>query len=185
MKKIISFNYLKIFMVITVLAFLNACDAIKSSTLMAAGTPDKSNMVPPQRSDVSSMSTRGLTMLGLQGVQTERGMMYSLDSVLFDFNKSVLNAEAQSAVDQLASLIQQNTGKYIAVEGHTDNVGGKSYNQQLSERRAESVAQALMSRGVDSNRLQIKGLGEGRPAASNKTANGRQKNRRVEVTILN
>ncbi|EIJ41685.1 outer membrane protein/peptidoglycan-associated (lipo)protein [Beggiatoa alba B18LD] len=185
MKNMLSFSPLKLITVITILTFLNACDAIKSSSLMAAGNADKSNIVPPQRSGLNSMSAGGLTMLGLQGVQTERGMMYSIDAVLFDFDKASLNASAQATVDQLAGIIQQNAGRYIAVEGHTDNVGSKSYNQDLSERRAESVAQALVSRGVDYGRLQVKGFGENRPVVSNKSASGRQKNRRVEVTILN
>jgi hypothetical protein len=72
----------------------------------------------------------------------------------------------------------------VLVEGHTDNRGGKGYNQALSERRAKSVMKWLVKHGIDAKRLEAKGFGQDRPIADNTTEEGRQKNRRVEFKIL-
>jgi outer membrane protein OmpA-like peptidoglycan-associated protein len=85
----------------------------------------------------------------------------------------------------VARILAQHTElTRIRVEGHTDNVGGKSYNQDLSQRRARAVVRALVQRGIAAGRLEAQGYGFDRPVASNATAAGRAKNRRVEFTIL-
>jgi OOP family OmpA-OmpF porin len=71
----------------------------------------------------------------------------------------------------------------IALIGHTDSIGGPAYNQKLSEQRAASVKAYLVSKGIDANKITTSGKGESQPVASNKTADGRQKNRRVDVEL--
>jgi outer membrane protein OmpA-like peptidoglycan-associated protein len=77
--------------------------------------------------------------------------------------------------------LKDNGNTRVMIEGHTDSVGGDDYNQVLSEKRAESVADALQMRGVPADRYQVKGLGKAFPVASNDTQAGRQQNRRVEI----
>lgn len=121
----------------------------------------------------------------LQAKQTDRGMVLTLGDVLFDTGRAELKAGAFSTVDRLATFLRENPERSVAIEGHTDSVGSDSFNQGLSERRAEAVRVALTSRGIDGSRVTAKGLGKSAPVASNATAEGRQRNRRVEVVIAN
>lgn len=121
----------------------------------------------------------------LQAKQTDRGMVLTLGDVLFDTGRAELKAGAFSTVDRLATFLRQNPERTVAIEGHTDSVGSDSFNQSLSERRAEAVRAALTSRGISSGRVTAAGMGEAKPVASNNTAEGRQRNRRVEVVISN
>ena len=86
-------------------------------------------------------------------------------------------------VSNFAQFLLQNKGSFITIKGHTDSVGSASYNLKLSQRRANAVMQALMQQGVSSARLQAKGRGEREPIASNKSASGRAKNRRIEAHL--
>ena len=103
--------------------------------------------------------------------------------ILFDFNSSALRGESRNTLNELASNFRQYPDNRIVVEGHTDSVGGDAYNQQLSERRAGTVADYLIDHGVPSGNVIVYGYGEMRPKASNDTAEGRQLNRRVEIHI--
>ena len=117
--------------------------------------------------------------------ETERGIVLTLGDVLFDSGGVELKPGAQLVLDRLAAYLADNPGARAIIEGHTDNVGSPTMNQQLSEQRAESVAAVLRSRGVDVGRLEIMGLGEAYPIATNDTSAGRQENRRVEVVLSN
>jgi outer membrane protein OmpA-like peptidoglycan-associated protein len=119
----------------------------------------------------------------LEPRQTERGLVLTLDEVLFAFNSAELQAGNQRALDRLAQYLQAHPDHNLLIEGHTDSVGDAGYNQGLSERRAQSVYQALTQRGVDPARVRIIGLGENFPVADNGTPQGRSENRRVEVVI--
>lgn len=102
----------------------------------------------------------------------------------FDFDKSVLKPEAQA---KLADLVDKTKGvnlEVIIAVGHTDAIGTGTYNQRLSVRRAEAVKNFLVSRGVERNRVYTEGKGLTQPVADNKTAEGRAKNRRVEVEVV-
>jgi outer membrane protein OmpA-like peptidoglycan-associated protein len=121
----------------------------------------------------------------LQAKQTDRGMVLTLGDVLFDTGRAELKAGAFSTLDRLATFLRQNPERTVAIEGHTDSVGSDSFNQSLSERRAQAVRVALTSRGIDSGRVTAAGMGETKPVANNATAEGRQRNRRVEVVISN
>lgn len=117
--------------------------------------------------------------------ETERGMVLTLGGVLFESGGVELKPGAQLILDRLAAYLKENPGARAIIEGHTDNVGSPTMNQALSEQRAASVAAALRSRGVGMDRLEIVGLGEAYPVASNDTSAGREENRRVEVVLSN
>ncbi|MCY1532248.1 Photosystem I chlorophyll a apoprotein A2 [compost metagenome] len=86
-------------------------------------------------------------------------------------------------IDRSAILVNRST-KPVRIEGHTDNVGTRAYNQTLSEGRARVAAQALIAKGVAANRITTKGMAFDKPAASNDAAEGRARNRRTEITLL-
>lgn len=119
----------------------------------------------------------------LQAKQTERGMVMTLSDVLFDTGQATLKPGADRALDRLAQFLKDSPNSAVLIEGHTDSVGSDDYNLGLSQRRAQSVADALSSRGISSDRVQTKGLGKAYPVASNDTQAGRQQNRRVEIVF--
>lgn len=119
----------------------------------------------------------------LQAKQTERGMVVTLGDVLFDTDKAVLKPGADQTIDRLAAFMRDNPDTRIIVEGHTDSRGSDAHNEALSRRRAQAVADALVARGIPTDRFEIMGRGEGYPVASNDTAEGRQRNRRVEIVF--
>lgn len=110
---------------------------------------------------------------------------YTLQSaVLFDTGKSDLKPEAETALQQLAEVLQKNSLLKIEIGGHTDNVGDDANNQILSEQRAQSVFNALIAKGVGANQITWKGYGKSKPVAKNDSEAGRQKNRRVECRVV-
>ena len=102
----------------------------------------------------------------------------------FDFDKSVLKPEAQAKLGDLVDKTQGINLEVIIAVGHTDSVGGDTYNQKLSIARSEAVKAFLVSKGVEKNRVYTEGKGEKSPVADNKTSEGRAKNRRVEVEVV-
>jgi outer membrane protein OmpA-like peptidoglycan-associated protein len=120
----------------------------------------------------------------LQAKQTERGMVVTLGSnVLFDTNRAELKPGASDAIDRVGQFLQKHTNLKVRIEGHTDSTGSDSYNQELSQRRADAVAHALESRGADPSNIQTVGRGSELPVATNDSAAGRQQNRRVELVF--
>ncbi|MBC7547530.1 MAG: OmpA family protein [Polaromonas sp.] len=108
---------------------------------------------------------------------------YAADA-FFDFDKSVIKPEGKAKLDDLISKIQGINLEVIIAVGHTDSVGSDSYNQKLSVRRSEAVKAYLVSKGIEKNRVYTEGKGEKQPVADNKTAEGRAKNRRVEIEVV-
>ena len=102
----------------------------------------------------------------------------------FDFNKAVLKPEAKAKLDDLTGKLKGITLEVIIAVGHTDAIGGDAYNQKLSVRRAESVKAYLVTKGIEPNRIYTEGKGKKQPVADNKTAEGRAKNRRVEIEVV-
>jgi len=104
--------------------------------------------------------------------------------VYFDTNKSNIKGTSVETLNKLAGILKEYPKTVILVEGHTDSAGSDEYNLGLSKLRAESVTNYLTSQGIDSNRFTTKWFGESQPVADNTTAEGRSKNRRVEIGIL-
>lgn len=119
----------------------------------------------------------------LEAQQTERGLVLTLGDVLFDFDKATLKPGGERAAQNLAQFLNEYPKRNVMIEGFTDTIGSAAYNKKLSRRRADAVKQELMSQGISSSRIQIRGYGEQYPVASNNTEAGRQQNRRVEVII--
>ncbi|CAM3369091.1 OmpA family protein [Halomonas lysinitropha] len=103
--------------------------------------------------------------------------------VTFGFDSSDLTPSARNALNDVAAVLQQYPDTLVNIGGHTDSTGDASYNQRLSERRAQAVGSYLSQSGVSGNRLNMRGYGETQPVASNNTEQGRAQNRRVEITL--
>lgn len=119
----------------------------------------------------------------LQARETERGLVLTLGNVLFDVDGSQLKPGATPTLGKLAQFLREYPERGVLVEGFTDSTGSEHYNRQLSEQRATAVKDALLSLGIEGDRVQVRGYGESLPVATNETAAGRQQNRRVEVVI--
>lgn len=103
---------------------------------------------------------------------------------MFDVNSSVIKPGAYQEIDRVAEVLNKYPQTRIRIEGHTDSTGSEDYNLKLSQQRAEAVKNALVTRGIDSARIETVGLGESSPIADNTTEAGRQMNRRVKVVII-
>ncbi len=106
------------------------------------------------------------------------------DGVTFDVGSATINPAFRNTLDTVSSSLMQYPDSLIDVYGHTDSTGSDAFNQGLSERRAQAVANYLTSRGVSNARIRYQGFGETQPIASNDTADGRALNRRVEIKIV-
>lgn len=109
---------------------------------------------------------------------------FILEDCNFETGKADLKEESFKVVDELVAYLNRKDDERIELGGHTDNVGNAKSNQVLSEARANTVRNYLISKGIDPNRVTAKGYGMSKPIATNKTAAGRAQNRRTEVTIL-
>jgi outer membrane protein OmpA-like peptidoglycan-associated protein len=124
----------------------------------------------------------------IEARETSRGVMVNLPNVNFEFDSADLTREGRNRVNQIASIIKREApNRRVTVEGHAsrESAAQEAYNQRLSERRANTVADELERNGLDSRNVSSRGLGTRAPIASNDTAAGRQQNRRVEVIIEN
>jgi outer membrane protein OmpA-like peptidoglycan-associated protein len=124
-----------------------------------------------------------LTMI--QSRTSERGIVLTIPDVLFEVDKADLKASAQRDLVAIAAYLKEYPDQKVLIEGHTDSTGTEAYNHELSLRRGTAVETFFLRNGVDPQRLQVRGLGEDHPIASNATTSGRQQNRRVEVVMLN
>lgn len=128
----------------------------------------------------TTQQTDGITI-----TQTKRGVeISSANSILFDTGKYELEPSGQKFLDRVANIMLTKTKKNAIIEGHTDNVGGATFNQDLSELRALTVMKGLVDRGVPKSRLKAVGYGVTRPVADNGSDNGRRLNRRTDIIIL-
>ena len=112
-----------------------------------------------------------------------RGIVVTLPGIFFDPGKTTLKAGAKKTLQRIGDQLKANDTIRVTVEGHTDNVGNPDKNLEISEKRAEAVRDYLVSQGVAGDRIITTGKGETEPVATNKTAAGRQQNRRVELII--
>jgi outer membrane protein OmpA-like peptidoglycan-associated protein len=120
----------------------------------------------------------------LQARETERGIILTLGDVLFDVDKATLKAGAMQSLYRLVTFLGEYPDRQVLVEGHTDSTGTEQYNLDLSQRRAEAVVEFLVENGIARDRALPRGYGKAYPVAENETAAGRQRNRRVEIVIL-
>ncbi len=119
----------------------------------------------------------------LQTRDSARGLIVNMSDVLFDTGSSTLKPGAREKLAKISGVVLAHPGLNLQVEGHTDSVGSDDMNQQLSERRAGSVRDYLVQEGVPEAAVTSRGFGKTQPVASNDTAEGRQRNRRVELVV--
>ena len=117
--------------------------------------------------------------------QTSRGLVLTLDDVLFDTGRSDLKSGSRRTLDQIAQFLNEHPERRVQIEGFTDSQGTDDFNLELSQSRADAVASAIIQRGIDAQRVRALGYGEGFPVASNSNAGSRQLNRRVEIIVAN
>lgn len=122
-------------------------------------------------------------LAALEAKQTDRGVVLTLDDVLFETDQAELKPGASMAMNRLADFLRDHPDRRLLIEGHTDARGSEQYNERLSMQRAYAVTEALVERGIPTERLRPVGLGEAYPVASNETTAGRQQNRRVEIVV--
>jgi outer membrane protein OmpA-like peptidoglycan-associated protein len=114
----------------------------------------------------------------------EDTLLVHFDSdVLFDVNSAIIDSDGQGTLEDVAQVLGEYPKTAVVVQGHTDSTGSEEHNQELSERRATSVRNYLIGRGVDADRLAAIGYGEGFPVASNDSESGRSRNRRVDILL--
>lgn len=137
-----------------------------------------------ENSDAAAAELR-IQLDELNAKPTDRGLVVTLGDVLFDTGKANLKVSSSNHLQKLAKFLMAYPERTAQIEGHTDDVGSDASNMLLSQRRAETVKTFLQAKGVADSRLDVTGMGESTPLASNATADGRQQNRRVEVIIAN
>jgi outer membrane protein OmpA-like peptidoglycan-associated protein len=126
-----------------------------------------------------------VALADLKASQTDRGVVITLGDVLFATGSADLKSDSRQTMSKLTAFLQAYPNRDVQIDGYTDSVGSDSYNQGLSERRADSVRSTLTGLGIAQGRIMTRGLGKSSPVADNATADGRQQNRRVEVVVLN
>jgi OmpA-OmpF porin, OOP family len=120
------------------------------------------------------------------GIRTERGIYVSYkNEVLFRLDSARVLPSGRESIEKVAIYLKANPQNPVLIEGHTDDLGAEDYNAVLSKRRADAVRQVLIEYGIEAERISTMGYGESRSVADNDTPEGRAKNRRVEIIILN
>lgn len=135
------------------------------------------------REEQSKSAALQQQLADLQAKQTERGLVITLSDVLFKTDKADLSAEGMRTAQKMADVLLQEPQSAVLIEGFTDSTGSSSHNLELSQRRAESVRNALIGLGVKADKVATRGYGEAFPVASNGDAGSRQLNRRVEIVL--
>jgi outer membrane protein OmpA-like peptidoglycan-associated protein len=160
-----------------------AGQAERDSILLAART----NQVDSAKRATDAATTNSARLQAevdaLKAKPTDRGLVLTLGDVLFETGSSTLSPGAGRNLDRLVQFLSEHPDRLVQIDGFTDSVGTDSFNQDLSQRRADSVRASLQSRGIASTRITTQGYGKEYPVASNSETSGRQLNRRVEVVI--
>lgn len=119
-----------------------------------------------------------------KGAKVDKQGCWVINNVLFDFNKYDINPQYYDIIDEVASVLRNNPTLKIEIHGYADSIGTEAFNQELSEKRARSVMELLLKKGITRRRLSAMGYGYSQPVASNETASGRALNRRVEFVSV-
>ena len=154
------------------------------ANLAAANSKQLADAALIQRDQANEDTARVQAELdALKATPTARGMVLTLGDVLFDTGRAELKSGSGRKLDQLAQFLVEHPSRRVQIDGFTDSVGTDSYNEELSQRRANAVRESLIARGVESSRIGTEGYGKAYPVANNTDSGGRQLNRRVEVVI--
>jgi outer membrane protein OmpA-like peptidoglycan-associated protein len=162
----------------------NAKASAANSRVAADAALNQRDQAVNQRDQANDETVRVQAELdALKATPTPRGLVMTLGDVLFDTGRAELKSGAGRKMDQLGQFLVEHTDRRVQIDGFTDSVGTDSYNEDLSQRRADSVKTALINRGVQPSRIGTEGYGKAYPVANNNDSGGRQLNRRVEVVI--
>lgn len=162
-----------------------ALEEAQQAKALAASSATEANLARREAelaSEQASSLRRQLENLQLR--QTESGVVVTLGDVLFETGETQLLEESEASLVEVVDLLQSEPDKLIRIEGHTDTTGAAETNLKISQQRADAVFNALVALGVDPDRITSVGMGEDFPIASNETADGRSRNRRVDVILL-
>jgi outer membrane protein OmpA-like peptidoglycan-associated protein len=155
----------------------------RDQIMLAARTREADNAKLEAANSKQEAARAQAELDALKATSTPRGTVLTLGDVLFDTGRAELKSGASRNLDQLAKFLVEHPQRRIQVDGFTDSVGTDSYNEELSQRRANAVREALIARGVEPSRIGTEGYGKSYPVANNNDSGGRQLNRRVEVVI--
>jgi OOP family OmpA-OmpF porin len=158
---------------------VQGCDGVPKPEPKVEPAPAPAPIVVPPAAPVAPPAPKVV----VPAAPVSEKVTYAADA-FFDFNKAVLKPEAKAKLDDLVAKTAGMNLEVIIAVGHTDSVGSDAYNQKLSVKRAEAVKAYLTGKGVEKNRVYTEGKGEKQPVADNKTAEGRAKNRRVEIEVV-
>ncbi len=161
---------------------------VDSANRAASRAKDDANRVAVDAKIAGEQATENAARLqaevdALKAKPTDRGLVLTLGDVLFETGSSTLSSGAGRNLDKLVQFLTDHPERLVQIDGFTDSIGADSFNQDLSQRRADAVRYQLVSQGVSANRIATRGYGKAFPVASNSESGGRQLNRRVEVVI--
>ena len=159
---------------------LQGCDGVP---VPATAAPAPAPAPAPRPTPAPAPAAAPAAAPAVVAAPTSEKVTFAADA-FFDFDKAVLKPEGKAKLDDLTSKMTGLNLEVIIAVGHTDSVGSDAYNQSLSVRRSDAVKNYLVSKGVEKNRVYTEGKGEKQPVADNKTAEGRAKNRRVEIEVV-
>jgi outer membrane protein OmpA-like peptidoglycan-associated protein len=162
-----------------------AAQAARDRSAAQAETEKARQAAAQAESEKAQLRAQLLNQLNsiLQTRDSARGLIVNMSDVLFDTGSYTLKPGAREKLAKISGIVLAHPGLTLQIEGHTDSVGGDDFNQQLSERRADSVRDFLAEQGVPGSNITARGFGKMQPVASNDTPEGRQRNRRVELVV--
>ena len=156
-----------------------AADTKATAAQQAATTADGKTVTADRKAEDALGRMNRLSLASLENYRVT-----DTQTVTFPVNRSSLSNDAKATLERIANSVQNQRAYVIEVRGFTDSTGSESYNYGLSQRRAESAQRYLLEKNVPLLRISLVGLGESNPAADNRTAAGRQQNRRVQIQVL-
>jgi outer membrane protein OmpA-like peptidoglycan-associated protein len=173
---------------IVLAARTNQVDSANRATNAANRAKDDANRATDDAKIARDQATENSARLqaevdALKAKPTDRGLVLTLGDVLFETGSATLSSGAGRNMDRLVQFLTDHPERMVQIDGFTDSIGTDSFNQDLSQHRADAVRYQLVSRGISSTRIATQGYGKAYPVASNSESSGRQLNRRVEVVI--